>query len=216
PEFSALEIRRPGAAGFRVLSLVDFKAMTDKFHPKRVPFDVRSELLLRRMDHKAYIGNSHRLRREDAEDMRTLHSILNSPTLRGAVVDSSGEPFEWPEAKLLWSVRKAEKDGSSYRAEITFENGEPVSGISFALTGTPGYYVVGCRIHEGPPFDVRRLNPGLAPPFPARPWNTRSDLSSSIASALASLKSLPGALSASNCACASSVGCAATTTSNAS
>jgi len=159
PEFAALEIRRPGAADFRILSLADFKALTDRYKPNRLPFDTRSELLLRRMDHKAYFGNSHRLRREDPEDMRALHNILSSPTLRGAIVNSSGEPFAWPAEKLIWNVREDEKDGSAYRAEITLENGDPIAGISFALSGTPGYYVVGSRIHEGPPFDPRRLDP---------------------------------------------------------
>ena len=175
PQYAALEIRREGSEGFRLLGMPEFRAVTDRYASSRTAFDPRSELLLRRMDHLVG-GSSHRLRRENFQDMRTLHGILNTPSLREAVVAEDGEPFEWREEKLVWNVSETGEDDERLRVGIAQENGQPVSRIDFALTGAPGYYVVGHCIHEGPPFDSHRLNPMKAAVLPRAALETSAAL----------------------------------------
>lgn len=156
-----LEMRRPDAPEFKRLSQSFFHTMSGGIDEGTILLTAASELLFGRIELSAYDGKRPRLAYADLDAMGVLYGILRTPALRELVVNEDGSPLQWSSDPVSWRLAEpSAESGDDYRLALTQADGERVSGLSFALNGSPSYYFVNGRVHPGPPFDTHSLKPG--------------------------------------------------------
>jgi hypothetical protein len=157
---AVLEILRPDKTEYVALTNRQIQGMVRALNGGEIILSPTAEMIWGRFQHRAFGAASTPLIYDEAEATRILYGIFSTPALRGAVVMDDGKQVSWSPDPLSWKLSSpGANPEDDYRLALTYPDGSPVKTLSYALTGSPSYFIVGWTLHAGPPFDPNTLNP---------------------------------------------------------
>lgn len=147
-----LEIRRAGSGEFKPVTQAMTHGLVDDVLDGVVVFDELSERIWNRLQGVYHSESSLRLNLNSPESVRTVHRLLNTPSIRERIFARKDAPLEWADEPLVWRLSEPAV-GGDYQLQLVKSDGSPASPLHFAVKGSPGYYQIGDRMYSGPPLD---------------------------------------------------------------